>query len=237
MRMDGGAPLRCLPGKPRFTSLVPRIAIVRARSKFALLGRKTGKSRLFLPRSADSGFALRGRFLEKRLRVLAKTRQISLVLPSRFGPIWKSICASWRKPGRYARFTCASWEKHGTFTRFQGRDVPPRHVPSQRPFWLVSRPSQSDPTAGPPDRRATSPCAETCGQRRGRVGRPAPNGETRAEQRQPPQSLPASIGPASMGMVALIPRAEIPDRTNIPAQTTNIVFHCTTVGRSPRTKL
>jgi hypothetical protein len=135
---SAAAPLRLLPRQPRSASFDLRIAIVRARSKFALLGRKSGKSRLFLPRSANSGFALRGRFLEKRLRVVAKTRQISSVLPPRFGPIWKSSCASWRKPGRYARFTCASWEKHGTFLRFQGQDVPVRGVPSQRPLWPVS---------------------------------------------------------------------------------------------------
>jgi hypothetical protein len=118
----GGAPLRLLPRQPRFASLVPRISIMCAQSKFALLGRKSGKFRLFLPRSANSGFALLGRFLENRLRFLAKTRQICSVLPSRFWPIWKSICASWQISGVSYRNRCASWKILGVFCDFSSPD-------------------------------------------------------------------------------------------------------------------
>jgi hypothetical protein len=118
LRWSGGALVRHLSGLSRSASFEPRIAIIHAHSKSALLGRKRVKSRLFLPRSADSGFALLGRFLEKRLRVLVKTRQISSFLPSWFEPIWKRSCASWHFPGDYCKNRCASWEILGVFLCF-----------------------------------------------------------------------------------------------------------------------
>jgi hypothetical protein len=160
--------LRSLPGPPRSASFDCRIAIVRARSKFALLGRERGKSRLFLPRSANSGFALLGRFLEKRLRVLAKTRQISSVLPTRFCPIWKSICASWHFPGVYCLNGCASWEILGTFAAFPAAVTPgckqsgpsSENPPSAFVVWPIARGLANVPDHGwdSPMWQLPSPC-------------------------------------------------------------------------------